>query len=495
MRKAVSKNRIAEDSFALTSMKLLTMVTSIACTMILSHSIPLTEYGTYSTGNLIISTATSISAFGLLDSVNYYYNGTTGEERNCYINTVIALVLICGILGGFFIFLGRGLISAYFHNPALASIYGYILFRPVLANLGECFQYIQVSIGKAKIVALRNGLISIAKLAAVTFTAFYTQNIAAIFAFMLTAEAFSALFYYAILVRNHVHICPQKFDFSKVREIMGYCVPMGIYIQANVISRDLDKFVIGFFEQTDRLAIYANCAGKLPLNILSSPLLIVTIPVLTRCIRNDEYENAAQLFRGNIKIGCTFTLASGVMVIVLAGQAIQFLYGELYLSGLGVFVLYIIVDILNFVSFSLVLAAKGKTGTLMVVSCTALLANLILNFLLYFLLGFIGPAIATVLVTCLTNLALLKISGNVLNTPLKRLFDLKYMVKLSVELAGTALAAYILRQKACEIGIHYMGILIVLGGGGVACILALNYQELVHTFQEMNCIYSQSGPQ
>ena len=69
----MSKNRILGDSIALAAVKIFTMATSIISTMILSRSLPLTEYGTYSTGNLIYNTATLLSAFGLIDAVNYYY--------------------------------------------------------------------------------------------------------------------------------------------------------------------------------------------------------------------------------------------------------------------------------------------------------------------------------------------------------------------------------------------------------------------------------------
>ena len=75
------RNKIFTDSIALAFVKIFTMASSILATMILSKTLPLEEYGTYSTGNLIITTATLISAFGLIDTVNYYYNGKDSNER------------------------------------------------------------------------------------------------------------------------------------------------------------------------------------------------------------------------------------------------------------------------------------------------------------------------------------------------------------------------------------------------------------------------------
>ncbi|WP_318220242.1 hypothetical protein [Enterococcus faecium] len=79
------------DSIALASVKIFTMATSILATMILSRTLPLTDYGTYSAGNLIINTATLLSAFGLMDAVNFYYNGKKSEEKNEYANCKIKL--------------------------------------------------------------------------------------------------------------------------------------------------------------------------------------------------------------------------------------------------------------------------------------------------------------------------------------------------------------------------------------------------------------------
>ena len=54
----------------------------------------------------------------------------------------------------------------------------------------------------------------------------------------------------------------------------------------------------------------------------------------------------------------------------------------------------------NFISYSLVLAAKGKTKELMKVSCGALIVNLIINLLLYKCMGFmrVTPMVMAMLV-------------------------------------------------------------------------------------------------
>lgn len=482
----MSKNRILVDSIALAAVKIFTMATSIISTMILSRSLPLTEYGTYSTGNLIYNTATLLSAFGLIDAVNYYYNGKKTEERSQYLNTVFFLFLVCGSAAGIVILCCKNLMTEYFHNPALGAIYAYIAFRPLTSNIGQGLQNLQVSIGKARLCALRNSVFSSVKVIAIIITACTTKDIRIIFFSLLVVEAISDVFFYKVLRENGVSIRPFHADFSKLKEILVFCIPMGIYIQTNSLSRDLDKYVIGFFESTDKLAIYTNCSTKLPFDLVSGPLLTLLIPLLTTCIKNDDYKNGAQLFKCYIKIGYIFTFAFGIGCISVASQAVEFLYGSQYADGVPLFIIYVIVDMINFISYSLALAAKGKTKQLMKVSCLALVANAILNLLMYKMLGFIGPAFATVIVTLGVSSCLLSKSARILHETVLSLIDWNHVGLYAIESCFLCGLSIIIRSVMEQANIHYLLILVVSGGFFIGSILVLNLKEIKKCFMILN---------
>ena len=476
------------DSIALASVKVFTMATSILATMVLSRTLPLADYGTYSTGNLIINTATLISAFGLIDAVNYYYNGKKIKDREAYVNTVFSLFVICGLIAAAVILGAQGLITQYFHNPKLGTIYAYIAFRPFLHNFSSGLQNLQVSIGKAKVVAIRNAVISISKLSTILFASLITKNISTIFICMLIVEILAMFFYYKVLRDNNVHVYAFRPDWSKIKEILIFCIPMGIYIQTNSLSRDLDKFVIGFYESTEKLAIYTNCSTKLPFDLVSGPLLTLLIPLLTRCIRNDDYENGAELFKCYLKIGYIFTFTFGIGCITVASQVVRFLYGSKYMEGVPVFIIYIIVDMINFISYSLVLAAKGKTKELMTVSCGALLINLVINLLLYKVMGFIGPAIATVIVTFSVSAVLLAKSATILREKIITLFDFKHLLMYGCEATFLSVCLGFLKSYLELINVHYMLIFIGVGGFYVGAMLLFNLKEIRKCFSILNHI-------
>lgn len=62
------------NSVLLAVVKAFTTVSGILSTMIMSHALSLELYGTFSQTNLIVTTATNITALGLVDAVNYFYN-------------------------------------------------------------------------------------------------------------------------------------------------------------------------------------------------------------------------------------------------------------------------------------------------------------------------------------------------------------------------------------------------------------------------------------
>ena len=68
---------------------------------------------------------------------------------------------------------------------------------------------------------------------------------------------------------------------------------------------------------------------------------------------------------------------------------------------------------MNFISFSIVLGAKGKTKILMVISSVGLVINFVVNYIFYYIFGFIGPAIATLVMTFFLNATLLYMSSKV----------------------------------------------------------------------------------
>lgn len=478
------------NSVLLAVVKAFTTVSGILSTMIMSHALSLEMYGTFSQTNLIVTTATNVTALGLVDAVNYFYNRSNDEKiQKIYINTIMGFQTITGIIAGLLIIVLSNNLVEYFNNPLLLSFFWLIAFRPLFANLNVSLQYLQVSIGKAKSVAIRNAFFAVLRLVVYAIAALILQDITIVLIAFLAFEIIITIFFGYTFVKEKFIIKPYKIKWSKTKEILGYSIPMGIYVLTNSLCRDIDKMLIGGWYSTDKYAIYANCATLLPFDIVSASFLTILIPILTRYFGEKDYVHGRILFKNYLKIGYytafTFTIAS----MILSKEMILILYGEKYLTGQSIFILYTIVDMVKFANMSIVLSASGKTKTLMWCSLASLVANAGCNILFYHIFGFIGPAIATVFITVILTAVLAGMSAKALETSIWTLVDWKEFIMFISELSIVGVFCYIVKKWMENIKMNSIIILILLGGIYVGGILLLNKKKIFVTMKEINDLH------
>ncbi len=449
----------------LSVIKVLSLGTGMVTTMILSKTLSLEMYGTYSAANLLAVSATSIMALGLSDAVNYFFN-SRHEEKNQkkYIDTIFCVQLFFGLLTAALLIATEGAVVTYFRNPYLSGMMVYIAFRPYLENAICSLQNLQIAIGHAKHIAVRNCLFSLGKMLAAWICTLFSQNIQWILASIIAMDLLTVLCFGRSFRQKKFGISPWKCDWTLLREILAFSLPMGVYILSNQLLRSLDIYVIGYFESTERLAIYSNCSANLPINIVSGSLMTVLIPLLTRAISTEDYTSGRRLFSAFLQLGYLSTWILGAVCIVFAPEAITILYSPEYLPGKAIFILYVLSDMIKFANVSIVLSAKGKTSLLMKLSVLSLAVNAVLNIAFYKWLGMIGPAIATVAVTLGTTVILCHYSAVILHGGLLQMLGIKHMLIYMLELAAGGLACYQVRSMAIANGVSGLGAMVVAGG-------------------------------
>lgn len=475
------------DAILLAVIRLLTTLLGIFSTMLLSKSLSLSAYGTYSQANLIISIGTSFSILGLTDGTNFFFNKAQDEtEGRENLNTIFAVQTVIGGLLGFLILIFRQSIIRYFQNDSLAGLFIYIAFRPLLNNLLAMLQNLQVSIGRTKAIALRNIAVAIIKLMAIYLAIKAFHDIKTIFLCLLFLDAITVVYFGRSFSKEKYPIEILRAKKKRVLGVLKFCIPMGIFVLTNSLSRDIDKVCIGRLGGTEELAIYTNCSTILPVDIISAAFLTVVIPIMTRYISLGEYKKGSDLFSYYIQIGYLTTATFSTAIAVLSKEVILLLYGEAYLKGQYVFLLYMIVSILRFANLSLVLSANGETQRLMMISIIGLIFNTFMNIALYHLVGFTGPAIATVIMTVATTFILLKRSINILHTNLNYIFDFKKLVLYMAELLVIVPVFRILANYMEFIGVPTIGIIILAGGGICGTIFIINIKSIVDLMKKIN---------
>ena len=475
------------DALLLTLVKMMTIVLNFVVTRLLSQHLSLHDYGTYSQILLLVSSVASLTILGMMDGVNFYHcSEKDPDKRDSYVATLFAMQGIVSVVVGVAVMLLGGPISAGFDNPDVRKLMIFAAALPMLQNLMNMLQVLLVSVGKAKILAMRNLLVSVVRLAAVLVMTLCINDVVVILLVTLVLDVLQVALFGLILRNNNCLIRFGRVDFRLIGQILQYCIPMAMFIMVRAINRDLDKYMIGLWTDTETLAIYTNASKALPFDVILHSFVTVLVPKLIRQVSAGEKGHALELYRVVLELGCLTTIVPCFAALTTAPQLMKLLYSEKYINGLPVFCMYILVDLLQVANLTIVLTAAGKTGTLMILGFATLGVNGLLNAVLYQLMGVAGPALATLLVTLLSGVLIMALSGKALDAKFRQLFDGKFLVPFLLANAVAAVGLQMLQIWLTGLGWHYATVLVVTAGAYGGIFLGIYAKRLKKNFDLLN---------
>lgn len=487
----MSKNRrlggTSGDAMLLMFIKLVTMTLGLVVTRLLSQYFSYQDYGTYSQIILVVNTVTTITILGMVDGTNFFNcRERDPQKREAYLSTIFTLQCIVGAVGGLIVMLLTGPICTHFHNDDVAGLLIFAAILPMLQNLISMVQVLVVAVGKARMLALRNLIISMVRLAVVIVVINLVRSVALILLMTVIMDVGQLAIFALMLRRNGIRMGMKAVDFSLFREIFYYCAPMAVYLVVYALNRDLDKYLVGMMTDTQTLAVYTNASKPLPFDIVLTSFTTVLVPEITRQVAAGKKEQVVSLYKAFLEFTYIATGIMCCMALAAAPQLMELLYSEKYLSGLPVFVLYVLTDLLRFTNITLLLAAAGKTKHLMFLSVGTLAANAVLNVVLYRLMGLPGPALATLLVTLLSGLIIMHLSARTLECKLSRFFDWKCLPAFCVISTALTLGLYQLQSHLMGKGLHYVLVLCINCGAYGLVMAVLFGKRLLRAMKTMN---------
>ena len=474
------------DGIILTSVKVMTIALGLITTRLLSQYLSIFDYGTYSLIQLVVSSTVSITILGMMDGINYFFCSEKDEEkRDAYIATIYLLQFSVSLLAGCVIAFAGGQICSYLGTPEAKRLITYAAVLPFLQNILSMTQVLMLSVGKAKILAVRNLAISLLRLLIVILVIVFVGSVGIILFMTCILDAAQIIVFFFMLKKSGCVVRLWKASAQLLRTIIHYCLPMAVYTALNTINRDCDKYIIAAMTNTETLAVYTNASKKLPFDLITSSFITVLLPKITRLISNKEKQETVKVYRAFLEFSYSSTIILACGAIAVAPQLMNLLYTEKYLSGISIFVVYILVDIMQFTNITLILSASGKTKALMILSGCSIVLNIGMNFLLFHLLGVIGPAIATLLITSLTGAAILYFSAKELGTRITGFFDFRYLIRLLAENIAAVTVLACLRNLLESAGLNNLLILLLICGTYYVILLALNKKRLIVNLKEI----------
>lgn len=480
---------VSIDAILLTFIKLVTTALGLVITRLLSEYLSVYDYGTYSQILLVVSTVSSFTILGMMDGTNYFYCGVPDpQKRESYVATVFSLQCAVGTAAGCIVMALSLPLCAYFDNPNIKNLLIFAAALPLLQNLMGMLQVLLVSVGKAKMLAVRNLIVSLLRLGVVFAVVMVARNIVIILVSTLILDILQIGFFWIILKRSGCRINFAKAKPHLLGEIVRYCAPMAVFMMINALNRDLDKHFVSIVTDTETLALYTNASKQLPFDILMASFCTVLIPYITRYIAEKNKEKAADLYKLFLEITYISTGVLCCAALAAAPQLMKLLYSNKYTEGLPIFCVYIFVDLLRFTNITLVLSAAGRTRRLMLVGAGSLLLNATLNLLLYQWMGLIGPAVATLMITIGVGMLMLYFSARIMGVGLSRLFDWKYLLLFVAESAVLTVLLNFVQRYLEKLDVHYFVILMFIAGLYAVIMVLLNGKRLFRDMKRVNGI-------
>lgn len=477
----------SSDAIALMLIKMVTICLGFVVTRLLSQYLSTYDYGTYSQVLLVVSTVSSLTILGMMDGVNYFYcSEPDPQRRESCIATLFSMQCMLSGLAGALILLLRNSICSGFGNPDAERLMFLAAMLPLLQNLISMLQILMVSNGKARLIAVRNLIVSLARLGAVVLVVAVVRDVAVILAVTLLLDLLQVGVFLVILKQHNCIVRLRSTDFRLARKILTYCVPMALFTMLNALNRDCDKYLIALLTDTETLAIYTNASKVLPFDIVTASFCTVLLPRITRLVAEKEYENTVSLYRSFLEIAYVSTGILCCTALAVAPQLLELLYTRKYMSGLHVFCIYILVDLFRFTNITLILSAAGKTVRLMAVSIGALAMNLVLNVLFYKMMGMAGPAVATLVTTVGTGIMIMHFGAKEIGAKLGDFFQRKYLCSFLAECVLWILCCSGIRMWMESRSMHFFWILLSVGmlcGCGLA---ARHGKRLLYSLKTIN---------
>lgn len=473
----------------MTIVKVMTALIGMINIKLVSEAFSLQDYGTYAQALLLTTTVTSITILGMTDGVNFWYNNQNIPvgQRQSSVATLFTLQTIIGVICGIAILCCGPAITDYFKNPALGATYVWIAFQPLLNNYLPMMQNLFVSVGKARVIVVRNLVISVVRLLIFCYACFVSKSVITILASCFIFDVLQTGYLGFLLKRFGVNLSVKLFDHKLIGKLMKFCIPMAIAVILNSLLRDSDKWIVGYMGNTDQVAIYTNCSRVLPFDMLTTSFAIVLIPVITRFLSTNR-QRVAAIFTDYLNLCAITSIILILPAIVMSRELLLTLYAADYLPGLTIFIIYLFVDLIRSANITILFITSGNSKQLMLIAGISLVLNILLAIPLYWTLGFVGPAVATISVMVLSTIAMFVGGNRIVGANLAAMFDFKRIAVIIFEVLVVAVLYKLLSSALPDMEVIIKFIILYLPAVGLLALL--NRKSITLYLRKLNHIES-----
>lgn len=363
------------------------------------------EYGLLFFALSVLGMVSIFGTLGLPSSiaryVTEYAESDPSQLRYILASSLAILVALSGLVG-LVVSVFSPFIAEYLGEPRLAPLLalgvGYVFLKAMRKYLSKTFQ----GLNRVDYSALISTLSAVGRV--IFVVAFITLG----FGVVGALAGYLAGFFVAItagfvlLYRNFYrgYETASERESGLRRRILEYSVPLTATRGANVIDKQVDTILVGFFLTPVAVGFYTIAKQVSEVCATPAKALGFTIsPAYGEQRAGNQSEQAARLYEQSLEGVLLLYVPAVVGIILVAEPMIRYVFGSEYLGAvpvLQVLSVYVLANAINRIT-SDGLDFLGRARSRAIVKSITAVANLLLNLVLIPTIGVVGAAIATVI--------------------------------------------------------------------------------------------------
>lgn len=326
--------------------------------------------------------------------------------------------------------------------------YGMILTLGFLVMFFEVINEIPFAYFRAKEYSLLYVLSSLSQLLLrlainVYIVIFLHKGVAGI----LTGNLISASLLWLFLCIFVLKSTGLTFDFTKLKDLFRYSYPLIIASIPGLISRNVDRVVLGWYASLETVGIYALAVrfGMALRAFVLEPFQMNYGPFRFSIMKQ---ENAKEVYSRVLTYFLFVVVFVGLFMALLSREVIELMSSELFRSAYKVVPLIVLAVLANGVNyiFQTGLLIKKRTDYMPYITITTAVMNVLTLFIFVPLLGIYGAAISRVLTSFIEIILTFLLS--------QKCYKISFDIQRALKIAAAATFIYMLSVLTNEMGLY-----------------------------------------
>ncbi len=379
--------------------KIIQFLAVLATNILLTRIFLVNEFGRYQQSWLLVNTLVPVLLLGIPQGINFFLPRSDPATSRKILWLFYSILAVVSLPIALFLVIFPQILAALLGNPHLVPILQVIGIYLIIVLPTYCLDPLLIIHNKQVVLLVITAIYALLFFAVNLFFGHYYRSIELIFLGLSLIAGMKLVL--TLWMTGRLYGGWQKtFDPALLKQILGYVAVLGAIGAVDVISLNIDKYLVACLRTETLYAIYSIGAIELPLIIiLLGSVSAVVMPEFSRLLKQQDETAAIALLHNSMKKLAMLIYPMFTYLLVTAYIFIPLLFTESYKDSVPIFCIYLFLLPLRVANNHPLLIAAGLQRYALIGRVIDVVINFVLGLILLHFIGIWGPAISTVLAT------------------------------------------------------------------------------------------------